>query len=54
MNATQLMFAQSATLIVLGFITGALFGDWQVVIDLQAAAVICAAVWHLLRHGRRR
>jgi uncharacterized membrane protein YdjX (TVP38/TMEM64 family) len=48
-NATQLMFAQSATLIVLGFIAGALFGDWEIVIDIQAGTVIGAALLHLYR-----
>jgi hypothetical protein len=51
-NATQLMFAQSATLIVLGFIAGALFGDWQIVIDVQAVTVIGAGVMYLLRNRR--
>jgi hypothetical protein len=51
MNATQLMFAQSATLVVLGFIAGAAFDDWQIVIDVQAVTVIGATLLHLLRNG---
>jgi hypothetical protein len=50
MNATQRSFANSAALILLGFVAGAWFGDWQIVIDVQSVTVIGAAVLHLMRN----
>ena len=52
MNTTELLFLPATALVVIGFVTGALFGDWQIVIDVQAITVIGAAVLHLFRSRR--
>jgi hypothetical protein len=54
MSKEQQLFLPVTSLVLIGFVTGTISDDWNIVIDVQAGAVIAAGLWYVLRLGRRR
>jgi hypothetical protein len=52
MKPADLLLANGAALVALGFIAGLIFDGWPEVIAIQALAVACGAVVHHLRNQK--
>jgi hypothetical protein len=54
MKPADLLVANGAALVALGFVAGLIFNEWPEVIAIQAFALVCGAVMDRLRNREGR